>query len=332
VTTILCLNAGSSSVKAAVFDGDLTEQRRIAQTGAVASKCILTDLASHTPDVIVHRIVHGADAFDRPCVVDAHMMQTLNKLVPLAPLHLPPALDLIHTSSDHFPTATQVACFDTAFHHHMPDIARRYPLPQIPLTQQVRRYGFHGLSCENVVATLTTAETRRLIVAHLGAGCSVTAVKDGKSINTSMGFTPAGGVFMATRSGDLDPGLLLYLLKNGLTVDELDHLVNVESGLTAIAGTGDMRTLLERTDDDANLAVDMFCSHVAQRIAAYAVSLGELETLAFTGGIGERASGIRDRIVEHLHLLQPFETRTVPTNEELVMARHALRFLPQQHR
>jgi acetate kinase len=330
VTTILCLNSGSSSLKAAAFDGNLKELGRAAADGSTASSLARTlrefDVAA--PDVIVHRVVHGGMEYDAPCVIDSEVLRKLSDLVPLASLHLPPALDIIKTAFDHFPLATHVACFDTAFHYDMPEVEQRYPLPKTEVTKYVRRYGFHGLSCENVVASLNEPQTRRLIVAHLGSGCSITAIKNGKSIANSMGFTPAGGIPMTTRPGDLDPGLLVYLMSNGLSADELAHLINFDSGLKGIAGTGDMRALLERSDDDAMLAVEMFCDRVAQQIGSYAVSLSGLATLVFTGGIGEHSTEIRNRITERLQLLEPFEVLTVPTNEELVMARHALDFLP----
>jgi acetate kinase len=330
VTTILCLNSGSSSVKVAAFDGKLHEMGRAAADGSTATSLTkaLGQLSAANPDVVVHRVVHGGTEYDTPCVIDSEVLRKLSAFAPLAPLHLPPALDGIRTAFDHFPLATHVACFDTAFHHDMPEVAQRFPLPRTDATKYVRRYGFHGLSCENVVSTLDANQAQRLIVAHLGSGCSITAIKDGKSIANSMGFTPAGGIPMATRPGDLDPGLLVYLMNQDLTADELAHLINFESGLQGIAGIGDMRALLGRSDDDAKLAVEMFCDRVAQQIGSYAVSLSGLDTLAFTGGIGEHSSEIRTRITERLQLLEPFEVLTVPTNEELVMARHALGFLP----
>jgi acetate kinase len=333
VTTVLCLNSGSSSIKAAAFDGDLHELGRAAAEGSTPASLaeVLRQLGATTPEVVVHRVVHGGMDYDAPCVIDSEVLRKLSDLAPLAPLHLPPALDIIRTAFDHFPLATHVACFDTAFHHDMPEVEQRYPLPKTEATKYVRRYGFHGLSCENVVASLNETQTRLLIVAHIGSGCSITAVKNGKSIANSMGFTPAGGIPMATRPGDLDPGLLVYLMNNGLSADELAHLINFDSGLKGIAGTGDMRALLERSDDDAELAVEMFCDRVAQQIGSYAVSLSGLATLAFTGGIGEHSTEVRNRITGRLQLLEPFEVVTIPTNEELVMARHALEFLPLRH-
>jgi acetate kinase len=331
VTTILCLNAGSSSLKIAVFDENIVEQCRltIADGDDTSMTDLLHDLGIGIPDVVVHRIVHGGPHHDRPCIIDGTILQELDALTPLAPLHLPRAINLVRSSFDHFPLATHIACFDTAFHHDLPETAQRFCLPRLDGLEQVRRYGFHGLSCENVVSALTPGSTHRLVIAHLGAGSSVTAIRDGKSIETSMGFTPAGGIPMATRSGDLDPGLLVYLLRNGLDAEQLANMINFESGLTAIAGTGDMKTLLAREDPEAQLAIDLFCRRVAQQIGAYAVALGGIDTLVFTGGIGEHAGVIRNRITEQLGLLQRFDIVVVPTNEELVMARHALQFSPQ---
>jgi acetate kinase len=316
------MNAGSSTVKVATFTVELREIERL--TLSIDAHAELADvLGESMPHVVAHRIVHGGPHHDRAVIIDDDVVSELTALVPLAPLHLPAALQLLAKARQQFPDAKHVACFDTAFHHGMPDVATRYPLPSSLLNDGIRKYGFHGLSCEHVVHALGSQKSR-LVIAHLGAGCSVTAVRDGKSIDTSMSFTPLGGVIMASRPGDLDPGLLLHLLANGINADELTQALNFESGLRALAGTGDMQELLARNDDDAALAIEMFCSRIAQYVAASTVSLGGIDTLAFTGGIGEHAPAIRDRIVAALGVLGPFDVEVVPANEELTMARQAL--------
>lgn len=332
MASILCLNLGSSSLKAATFDEQLQRAGRFSspRTGDLFALLSRTaeELLPEPPRVIAHRVVHGGPESAVARVVDPQLLHELSRLVPMAPLHMPDAIESIKAAMDHFPLATHVACFDTSFHHDLPDIAKRVAIP----THEIRKYGFHGLSCEHVVNTVDETQTRRLVIAHLGAGASVTAVHNGKSVDTSMGFTPCAGIPMATRSGDLDPGILIYLLRNGMSVDEVEIMLNHHSGLKAIAGTGDMQSLLARDDDLAHLAIDIFCERTAQRIAAAAVTLGGMETLVFTGGIGEHCPTIRQAIIDKLEAaLGSFEDLVVPADEEIVMARHARSFLPAEH-
>lgn len=381
---MLCLNGGSSSLKFTLFRLDPGEERRLV-TGAVegigtgaghawvdhegkrsdrraafpdagAALAVAFELLSGShapePDVVGHRVVHGGPEHTEPVVVDAAFLRSLEALVPMAPLHLPGALAAMRAVSERFPGLSQIACFDTAFHRTMPLVARRLPIPDELHEAGVRRYGFHGLSYEYVVSALGAERPSRVVIAHLGNGSSLVAVKDGASIDTTMSFTPTGGILMGTRSGDLDPGVLLYLERErGYSVTALEKLVEVGSGLLALGGTSDVKTLLERAphDERARLAIDMFCYAVRKAIAALAAALGGLELLVFTGGIGEHAAEVRAESCRGLEFLgvslddarnrvhaavisadgARCTVRVVPTDEDLVIARHARALLPK---
>ena len=310
---ILALNCGSSSVKWALFDGDRELERGTEKPDGAIERV----LAKVTPTAIGHRVVHGGE---QPVRIDDAVLATLDAAVPLAPLHLPPAIAAIRAARKRFPDVPQVACFDTAFHATMPEVARRYALPA---TLGVRRYGFHGLSYEYICSQLTPAQLRRCVIAHLGSGSSVVAIRDGRSIDTTMGLSPTGGVIMGTRPGDLDPGVLLYLLRDH-SVLELTRVLEHESGLRALSETtSDMQELLGKQGDDprAALAIEAYCLSVKKAIGGYAALLGGLETLVFTGGIGEHAAPIRARICEGLSVP---EVRVLATDEERMIARHTL--------
>jgi acetate kinase len=295
---------------------------------------------------VAHRLVHGGDEFQQATVITPHTIDALKALIPLAPNHLPGELSLLESLSRVMDDAAHVGCFDTAFHRTLPDIARTLPLPG------VRRFGFHGLSCTFLVGELERLAGReaaqgRVILAHLGSGASITAVRDGRSIDTSMGMTPAGGLLMSTRSGDLDPGAVTFVMRQQhLGPDEMDRLLTRQSGLAAISGgTSDMRALLDLLphDDRARLAVDMFCYQAARWIGAFAAALGGLDTLVFSAGIGERSPEIRRRILSRLAFLgveiddltnndnapvissstSRVAVRVMPTDEAQVMARQA---------
>jgi acetate kinase len=314
-----------------------------------------TETAGQPLDAVGHRVVHGGTRFSQPSPSTADLLATLERLAPLAPDHLPHEIAAIRSCQQAFPSVPNVACFDTAFHRTMPAVAQRFPLPERFAREGVVRYGFHGLSCEYIVGELAHEGGDRgrewpghgrLIIAHLGNGASMTAVRDGQSIDTTMGFTPTGGLVMSTRTGDLDPGVLLYLLESGATdVPALRALVTEGGGLLGVSGTSsDMRDLLEReaTDPRAALAVALFCYTARKQLAGLAGALGGLDRLVFTGGIGEHAPAIRARICDglaflgiHLDATQnsgnaraisaPASTVTVqviPTNEELIIARH----------
>jgi acetate kinase len=290
---ILIVNAGSSSLKLSMLGpGDVVEE----SWDALPAK--LPDA-----DVVVHRIVHGGTAFRRAVMIDDDVEEALRELIPLAPLHQPKALAALDQVRGLLPGAVQIACFDTAFHAGIGDAASTYALPREWIAKYgLRRYGFHGLS--HAWASRRAAElvpgARRIITCHLGAGASLCAVRDGVSIDTTMGFTPLEGLVMATRSGDVDPGLLMWLAQRE---PDLADVLDRQSGLTGLAGTGDMRELLARRDDDAQLAVEVYLHRLRKGIGSMAASLGGLDVCVFTGGVGENAPEIRRRAIEGLGFL-----------------------------
>jgi acetate kinase len=340
---ILCVNAGSSTLKCSRYelaDGELREVDRTEV--AAGSEAIDRALARLVPEdavppaVVAHRIVHGGPDLDQHCVVDTDVLDQLRRSVPFAPLHLPIELAALDVTGRRLPDAIQVACFDTTFHRTLPPVARRLPLPAVFDRAGVRRFGFHGLSCEYVVDAVGAAALGRAIVAHLGSGASLTAVLDGRSVDTTMGLTPTGGVVMATRTGDLDPGVMLHLAReHRLDPDALEVIVNQQSGLLGLSGvSGDMRVLLNASangDTAATLAVDMFCASVRKHVGALTTVLGGLDTLVFTGGIGEHAPRVRQLVCDGLaHLgvdgdVGSVRVRVVSTHENVVVARHAAR-------
>jgi acetate kinase len=358
----LAINCGSSSLKYAFFETDDTHERAVARgtverigqdvaDHAAAVRSAISDLAGKhipPPDVIGHRVVHGGAAHSAPALVDHSLLASLADLVPFAPLHLPAEMSAMHAVAAVWPDRPQVACFDTAFHRSLPEVAQRYALPEDPSLAGVRRYGFHGLSYEYVVASVGASELGRAVLAHLGAGASMAAVRDGRAVDTTMGFTPTGGLVMATRAGDLDPGLIVYLVKQGYDARALDELVNRRSGMFALSGaTADVRELLARRDRDARakLALDVFAWSARKWVGAMTATLGGIDTLVFTGGIGEHASEVRAAIAEGLgHLGVQLDeernarsgavisvegarcaVRIVHPDEERMVARHARR-------
>jgi acetate kinase len=298
------------------------------------------------PAAAGHRIVHGGADYAAPAKVDATLVEALRGLIPFAPLHLPAEIRVIEAVAHHFPELRQVACFDTAFHRRMPETAQRLPLGRTLWEEGIRRYGFHGLSYEYIVGALGRAAEGRVIIAHLGNGASMAAVRNREPMDTSMGFTPTGGFMMGTRSGDLDPGVIMFLLtEKGYDAAAIDKLVNRDSGLLGVSGvSSDMKTLLEKREGDphAAQAVAMFCYQVRKQIGAYASVLGGLDTLVFTGGIGEHAAPVRaeicgglqflgieidpERNSRHEEIISTPEGRCVvrvmPTKEDLMIARH----------
>lgn len=377
--TLLCLNAGSSSLKFAVYRMQGAVEQRIFSGAAEAiganqgrfwvrgaDNGLLADRPDRFPShgealeamfagfaeqgtkdftAAGHRIVHGGPCFYSPQRVDTQVRDKLQELIPFAPLHLPSQVAMIDEVSKRRPELAQVVCFDTAFHRGMPEVARRFPLPRKLWDEGVLRYGFHGLSYEFVVSRLGKKLGRRAIIAHLGNGASMVALKDGAPMDTSMGLTPTGGFMMGTRSGDLDPSVLLYLLRRGWTAEQLEMLLDRQSGLVGVSGlTGDMRRLLEKRDADARAAqaVQMFCYQAGKFIGAYAAVLNGLDTLVFTAGIGERAAEVRAEICRGLGFLgveldtdgnarhaevisrpgSSCTVRVVETDEDLMIARH----------
>ena len=316
----LVINAGSSSVKCALFTftGSPREIVREDIDGAPSS-CVPRVLEwadAHTRDrnlaAAGHRIVHGGSLHRRPQRIDGELLESLTRLTPFAPNHLPEELAIVRALEQARPQLPQVACFDTAFHADLPEVARRLPIPQAYDAQGVRRYGFHGLSYAFLVEELSRlagAETAhgKLVLAHLGNGSSLAAVHGGRSVDTTMAFTPIGGVMMGTRSGDLDPGVLTHLARTEhLTPDQVEDLVSQRSGLLGVSNqTGDMRALLAREADDPScrLAIAMYVYSVRKAIGSLAAALGGLDTLVFSGGIGEHAPAVRGRVCDGLAFL-----------------------------
>jgi acetate kinase len=370
----LCINAGSSSLKVGLYRAAAGRVEHCLWRGAAQAIASPTaqleidgqraaqpipdhlaalDLLLHGRDLtrvqaVGHRMVHGGE-HDRPARVTPELLAELRTLVALAPLHLPAALAGVDAVAERLPQIPQVACFDTAFHAGLPVPARTLPLPQRYRELGIRRYGFHGLSCEYIVGELGERARGRLVIAHLGNGASLTALLDGRSVDTSMGFTPSGGVMMGTRSGDMDPGVLLYLLREqGLDEAALERLVNRESGLLGVSGSSpDMEVLLARDDPEARLAVEMFAYQVRKTIGGLSAALGGLDRLVFSGGIGEHAAPVRAAICSGLEYLgirldpkrnaartqristddSPCQVLVVPTNEDRIIARHCRQIL-----
>lgn len=375
---ILSLNGGSSSLKFAVYRFSGAAEERIF-SGAVeaigeasgkawlrSGEKALQEQSGKFPDHTAaiktmfvaldkqgvekleaagHRIVHGGPKFITPQLIDEKLKVGLKELIPFAPLHLPSQIAMIDAVAAHFPDLPQVACFDTAFHSGIPEVAQRFALPQRLWEQGIRRYGFHGLSYEYVVGKLGQELGQRSIIAHLGNGASMVALKDSLPMDTSMGLTPTGGFLMGTRSGDLDPGVLIHLLKAGYSADQLENLVDHQAGLVGVSGqTGDMKALLQnsQTDNAAAMAVKMFAYQARKFIGAYAAVLNGLDTLVFTGGIGERAPEVRAEICSGLEYLgvaldmaangrnadvislpgTKCTVRVVETDEDLMIVRH----------
>jgi len=258
-------------------------------------------------EAIGHRLVQGGPQHREPEVITDDLLQSLHQYIYLAPNHLPQEIKTILTFREAFPDLPQVACFDTSFHRHLPSYTKNYPLPKEYQQKGLMRYGFHGLSYEYIMQSLLekdpAASAQKIIIAHLGNGASMAAVVNGISVDTTMGLSPAGGLVMGTRTGDLDPGVILFLLKEAkLSATKLDEVLNKESGLKAIAGTSDMQELLknEAQDPAAEEALKVFCYQAKKFIGALAAGMGGLDTLVFTGGIGEHSALIRERICENL--------------------------------
>lgn len=380
---ILVLNGGSSSIKFAVYEPGETPQRRLhghldriglpgtqlavsagpealptispvtAADPAVAATFLLDWLDHHkvftTLAAVGHRVVHGGPAHQAPELMTPALLADLRQLTAYDTDHLPGEIALMEALHARQPQLRQVACFDTAFHQHMPRVAQLLPLPRRFAAQGLRRYGFHGLSYAYLLEELgrqagPAAALGRVILAHLGSGASLAAVLDGQSQDTSMGFTPAAGLMMGTRPGDLDPGVAAYLFQSDhLTAKQFNHLINYESGLLGVSETSsDMRDLLaaQATDARAADAVELFCYQTRKWVGAYAAVLGGLDTLVFSGGIGEHVAEVRARICAGLGFLgveldmaqnaahaavissaaSRVIVRIIPTNEERMIA------------
>ena len=357
--TILTINSGSSSLKLGLYAANSGAVPRVLYKGAADAigksggsltindaqgkpvhredaahesqsdalthaSARLRDLTRTTPTGIGFRIVHGGPHLRQHCPLTPQVREALRAATHYAPLHIPPALALLDTAAQLYPGIPSFACFDTAFHATLPPEASTYPIPVRYRAQGIERYGFHGLSYESIVAALAPDVPPRLVVAHLGNGASLCAIAQGRSVDTSMGLTPTGGIPMGTRTGDLDPGVVLYLARQGgegnapLNPDQLESVLNHQSGLLglsetagpeaspALVGTADMRELTRRSgsgDPNAALAITIFCRAIAKTVASHAAVLGGLDCLVFTGGIGEHSTLVRQRVCEQLAFL-----------------------------
>lgn len=344
---ILVVNSGSSSIKFAVFGPQLEEVLRggaeeiggaarlkigsesiavAMPTHADALAAILRALAARNIGLgnlggIGHRVVHGGTRLTVPARVTPAIEAEIEACAALAPLHNPNALMAIRALRDLAPDLPQVAVFDTAFHATNPELARRYAIPAAQDAAGMRRYGFHGISYASMVEALGEDVPPRLLALHLGNGASLCAIRDGKSVATTMGYSPLDGLTMGTRAGSLDPNVALRLARE-MGVAQAGKLLNSESGLLALGGTHDMAILLSREDDAARFAVDHFCYWAVRHAGSMVAAMGGLDAIAFTGGIGENSEDIRRRIVEGLAFLGDVPVHVVPAQEERQIARH----------
>ncbi len=387
-TSVLTINGGSSSIRFAVYDAgnglrrrlngkidrigvrgtsisvpDSSVGRALVRNGGAADQRTAVDAlldwfaqepVAASVAAVGHRVVHGA-RHTEPARITPGLLRELRRITPYAPVHLPREIGLIDAFRKRYPRLPQVACFDTAFHRTMPRVAKLLPIPRRYAAKGVERYGFHGLSYSYVMEELgrldPAAAQGRVIVAHLGNGASLAAVQHGKCIDTSMGFTPAAGLVMSTRTGDLDPGIAYYLARTErMSAARFQRMINLESGLLGVSGTtSDMQDLLalEASDARAADAVALFCYQARRGIGSFAAALGGLETLVFTGGIGENAPTVRRRICEGLDFLgivladarntrnaaristpsSRVTVRVIPTDEQLTIARSVVRVL-----
>jgi acetate kinase len=361
MSSILVLNAGSSSLKFALFTAALEPvlKGHVSGIGATSrfdvsgaeSKAIphianLPDAQNFVAEWLTghgfepglfagigHRIVHGGTKYVSPIRVDDRVQHELEELRALAPLHLPFGLGALRQMRRIAPNVPHVACFDTAFHTTQPAFATRLPIPRGYHDRGYRRYGFHGLSYEHIVASLPRPLPRRLLAAHLGSGASMCAILDGRSIATTMGFSTADGLVMGTRTGTIDPGVLIALMRDDrMDIAGLEDLLYRRSGLLGLSGiSADMRVLLASAAPEAKEAVEYYCYSAARHAGSLVTALGGLDAIVFTGGVGENARPVRARILDHLEWLGLAQSAVyvVPANEELAIARHVAALLGQ---
>ncbi len=353
--SILVMNAGSSSIKTALFDRALSEILRIETTGIgsdnnkgqlnVAGELHSLNLPSHSNaltaifdslaqrgvklnnlDVVSHRVVHGGTQLTQAQKITPEVRAAIAACIPLAPLHNPHHLAAIDAVSTAAPSLTQSASFDTAFHATIPPVAHRFALPDQPKLRGLRRYGFHGTSYASLVHDLPQQSgvlPPRLLALHLGNGASLCAIKDGKSIATTMGYSPLGGLTMGTRAGEIDAGAVLQLVRD-LGIEETDQLLHSQSGLLGLSGlSSDMRTLEQNNSPEAQFAIEHFCYWISRQAGSLSAAMGGIDAIAFTGGIGENAAQIRDAITNSLIWLGDVPTYIVPAQEERFIAHEA---------
>jgi acetate kinase len=388
---VLVLNAGSSSIKFGLFDISETEPRLLCNglldehdakpgftvtntagnrlfekrraSGDTSGDALLADILDWSNDyldggtlaAIGHRVVHGGRDFTGPAEITDKTIDKLAALTPLAPLHQPRCLSPIRAIRSLRPCLMQIACFDTAFHHDLAPPVSRFAFPRRFEEMGIRRYGFHGLSYEFIASRLAEISPnlagKRTVAAHLGNGASLCAMRNSRSVDTTMGLTPLDGLMMGTRGGAIDPGVLLYLLQQGMSLDDLQHMLYQESGLLGVSGlSADMRVLLASADPRAIEAIELFTFRIAREVSAMANTLGGLECLIFTGGIGEHSAAIRQQVCERLQWLgvridhsandlgserisienSGVDVRVIPTSEETMIARHCSGILRAQ--
>jgi acetate kinase len=343
---LLTLNAGSSSIKFALFARDAVDAPPVftgqidgiglGRGGAATHEEALADVLAQLNarrvhiGAVGHRIVHGGARLVEPVLIDDAVVDQINDLVPLAPLHQPHNVAGVRAARHAFAGVPQVACFDTAFHAAQPELNRRFALPQSLFDAGVRRYGFHGLSYESILAQMLAADPvrarGRVVIAHLGNGASMCALRDGRSVATTMTFSPLDGLPMGTRCGRLDAAVVLHLIQQGRSAEDVSRLLFRESGLLGLSGlSSDMRELEASSLASAALAIDYFVEHVLRELAAMAAAVRGIDTLVFTGGIGEHAAHLRARIVEGAAWMGPVDVQVFRTNEEAVLAGHTAR-------
>jgi acetate kinase len=386
---ILTINAGSSSIKMALYEmavepvlqlagkiekigsGDSTliiKQNNSKNNFSLKANDFYTTIVAlidwlqqqswfKNVKAIGHRIVHGMH-HTQPEIITDDLLKELNSIVDYDPDHLPSEIKFIELIKKQYPQLMQVACFDTAFHTTIPAVAKTFAIPKKYFDEGIQRYGFHGISYSHLMQRLQKINAananRRIILAHLGNGASIAAVKDGKCIDTSMGFTPAAGIVMSSRSGDIDPGVAWYLMQKGMGAKTFNDIINHQSGLLGISGiSSDMQTLLEQEKEnkDAALAIDVFCYQIKKYIGAYIAALEGLDVLVFSGGIGENAAEIRKRISigfacagieideernnDHQQLISTdmskIKVYVIPTNEELMIAQQTFNIYTQHN-
>ncbi len=339
---VAVINSGSSSIKFKLFDmnGETVLVDILMQEienhhdalEAIIAELKFNKIDFSSIDIIGHRVVHGGEELCKSAVITDEIIQKIQELIPLAPLHNRANLEGILVCKNIDSRMKQVAVFDTAFHSTMPMEAFLYAIPyEMYEKHKIRRYGFHGTSHHYVLKELAKELKREVselnvITLHLGNGASVCAIKDGKSIDTSMGFTPLEGLVMGTRSGDVDPAIVLYMQRNlGMSVDEVDTLLNKKSGLLGICESSDIRNILDANDDKSNLALKMMIRRVKKYIGSYMALLGRVDAIVFTGGVGENSSYIRDKIMDN-NLADDTPVVVIKTDEELEIARQCLNF------
>jgi acetate kinase len=339
IARALVLNAGSSSLKWALLEAQTGKVLR-AESVDWPEDAAAPDVLRALPpaDAIGHRLVHGGGIFREACLIDDGVRKALGAIAELDPMHMPRALEALDAARKAFPSLPEIAAFDTSFHASMPDEAALYPIPFAwTESRKIRRFGFHGLSVDYAVGRATEllgAVPEKLVVAHLGSGSSMTAVRGGRSVDTTMGFTPLEGLMMATRSGSVDPGLIFHLLKD-LTADVIEHALEKESGLLGVSGESeDLRLVLASADRGvprARLAYAMFAHGLKRNLGAMVGALGGLDVLVFTGGIGENSERVRTDLTAAFAFLSP-RVLVIPAREDLVVLREMRRLLEDDDR